>query len=247
VSDALHPPTVPHALDGGSPGGAGPEDRPLDVHAPLGPVALAYLEDLLAGRRDEAFGRVQALADDEVPIARLYLDVFEPVLREIGRRWQHNLLTVAQEHYVTAATQLAMAQLYPRIFRTPRIGRTIVAACVGGELHEVGLRMVADLFELAGWDSHFLGADSPSRAVAEFVTQHHADLVALSATLPSHRDEVRRMVAVVRAATDAPILVGGRLFHLEPELWRRIGADGTARTAAEAVDAGAALLGGVRP
>ena len=65
-------------------------------------------------------------------------------LREVGRLWQMNRLSVAQEHYVTAATQLIMSQLYPLVFRTARRDRRIVAACVGGELHELGVRMVAD-------------------------------------------------------------------------------------------------------
>jgi MerR family transcriptional regulator, light-induced transcriptional regulator len=236
VNDALHHPLEEQPLSA-----AGREDAPLDGHGPYDDVARTYLEDLLAGRRADAFRRVQQLAEQDVPLATIYLEVFEPVLRETGRRWQHNLISVAQEHYVTAATQLAMSQFYPQIFRTPRIGRAIVAACVGGEQHEVGLRMVADLFELAGWDSYFLGADAPSRTVAEFAVQRGADLVAISATLPSHRDEVSRMVAVLRNTTPIPVLVGGRLFQLQPDLWRTIGADATAQTAAEAVEIGTRL------
>jgi MerR family transcriptional regulator, light-induced transcriptional regulator len=223
----------------------GPSDHeapPLDRGAPHAATALAFLDELLQGNRAAAFALVQELVDEGVPIEDLYLHVFEPVLHETGRRWQHNRVSVAQEHYVTAATQLAMSQLYPRIFRAPRIGRTLVATCVGGELHEVGLRMVADLFELAGWDTHFLGADTPSQAVAEFAAARQADLIAVSATLPSHRDEVSRMVAVLRASSHTPILVGGRLFHLEPGLSRTIGADATASSAAEAVRVGNMLV-----
>ncbi len=108
-------------------------------------------------------------------LASEYLEVFAPVLREVGRLWQLGQATVGQEHLVTAATQLAMAQLYPRTFATPRIGRTIVVAAVGGELHEIGARMVADLFELGGWDSHFLGANTPTNAVIDIVGQIGAD------------------------------------------------------------------------
>ena len=69
-----------------------------------------------------------------------------------------NLLSVAQEHYCTAATQLVMSQLYPRIFSTERRGRTLVAARVADDLHEIGLRMVADFFEMEGWDTFYVGA-----------------------------------------------------------------------------------------
>jgi MerR family transcriptional regulator, light-induced transcriptional regulator len=217
-------------------------ELPLDPAAPYAAVAEAYLEDLLAGHRVSALARVDALVDGGTSIEDVYLHVFEPVLRETGRRWQRNRISVAQEHYVTAVTQLAMAQLYPRIFRTPRVGRTLVATCVGGELHEVGLRMVADLFELAGWDTHFLGADTPSQAVAELARDRGADLLAVSATLPSHREDAARMVAALRSRVRAPILVGGRLFQLQPELWRTIGADATARNAADAVRIGTGLV-----
>jgi MerR family transcriptional regulator, light-induced transcriptional regulator len=234
VSDSVHPV-----------GANGPDDPPYDRHAPLADTALRFLDELLAGRRSAALQLVLELAEDGTSVEDLYLHVFEPVLRETGRRWQFNRISVAQEHYVTAATQLAMSQLYPLVFRTPRIGRTLVAACVGGELHEVGLRMVADLFELAGWDSHYLGADTPSQAVAELAAARGADLVAVSATLPSHRDEVTRMVAVLRATSPIPVLVGGRLFQLHPDLWRAIGADASATTAADAVAVGTKLVEGV--
>ena len=50
---------------------------------------------------------------------------------EIGRLWQMNKLTVAQEHYCSAATQLIMSLLYPRIFDTkkdrPRLGGSVRA------------------------------------------------------------------------------------------------------------------------
>ncbi|MCS7248422.1 MAG: B12-binding domain-containing protein [Anaerolineales bacterium] len=73
-----------------------------------------------------------------------YLRVFEPCLHEVGRLWQTQQISIAQEHYFTASTQFIMAQLYPLIFQSLRNGRRMVAACVANELHEIGLRMVVD-------------------------------------------------------------------------------------------------------
>jgi methanogenic corrinoid protein MtbC1 len=61
---------------------------------------------------------------------------------------------VAQEHYCTAATQLIMSQLSPRLFGRDRIGRRLVVTCVGDELYELGMHMVADFFEMEGWDAY---------------------------------------------------------------------------------------------
>ena len=78
------------------------------------------------------------------------------------RYWQMNRLTVAQEHYCTAATQMIMSQLYPYIFEGERNGRVLVATCVAENLHEIGVRMVTDFFEMDGWDTFYLGANVPT-------------------------------------------------------------------------------------
>ena len=56
---------------------------------------------------------------------------------------------------------MALSQLYPLIFGQKRRGKRVLVACVGSELHEIGARMVADLFEYQGWDSIYLGAAVP--------------------------------------------------------------------------------------
>ena len=82
---------------------------------------------------------------------------------------------MGQEHYCTAVAQMVMAQLFPVIFDDDRrpIGR-VVSVCVAGELHEIGARMVADLFEMADWDTVFLGADVPTRSVVDMLVETEA-------------------------------------------------------------------------
>ena len=214
----------------------------LDVHTELGALGSEVLELLLAGDRHGAITRVLEAADGGVGVEDLYLGVFQPCLWEVGRRWQSGRVTVAQEHFVTAAIQLAMAQLYPRVFSTPRVYRTVVVASVGGELHELGGRMVADIFELRGWDAHFVGANVPAGSVADLAAKVEADIVAVSATLPSHLPDVEEVVRAVRARSDARVLVGGRPFNRVPDLWRVVGADGTAVDAVAAVEQAGRLV-----
>ena len=217
----------------------------LPEGAPLSSLARAYLQALLDGERRTASRLILDAAQEGARVRDLYLHVFQPVQREVGRLWQMNRLSVAQEHYVTAATQLIMSQLYPRIFATARIGRCLVATCVGGELHEIGVRMVADLFEMAGWDSYYLGANTPGQGVLQALQERQADVLAISATLTMHIGQVRELIERVRA-TEAgrrtAILVGGYPFLLSPELWRRVGADGFAPDAEQAVQVANRLL-----
>ena len=87
---------------------------------------------LLRGNRQAASQLILTAVARGVTVKDIYLHVFQRTQYEIGRLWQINRISVAQEHFCTAATQLIMSQLYPHIFRTERVGRRLVATCVGG-------------------------------------------------------------------------------------------------------------------
>jgi len=205
---------------------------------PLTPLAQEYLTALLAGERQRASRLVLDAVAGGVAVQDVYLQVFQPCQHEIGRLWQINEISVAQEHYCTAATQLIMSQLYPYLFSGARTGHTLVATCIAGDLHEIGVRMVSDLFELNGWDTHYLGANTPVPSILGAVREQHADVLAISATIIPHLRAVEELITQVRAAPDCgavKILVGGYPFNVVPEMWRRLGADGCAHDAATAV------------
>ena len=205
-----------------------------------------YLDALLDGDRPRAARLVLDAVEAGMPVHDVYMGVFQPAQYEVGRLWQKNRISVAQEHYCTAATQFVMSQLYPYIFGGERTGRTLVACCVGGELHELGMRMVSDFFEMDGWDTYYLGANMPAPDVAGAVAERGADLLGVSVTMTFNVHLVRLVVDAVRAepgAKDARILVGGYPFLLDADLWRDVGADGFAADAVEAVVLGKRLVG----
>jgi len=217
-----------------------PEALPsfLEDDAPLSPLAHQYLQALLRGERQLASRLILDVAGKGSTIRDIYLRVFQPVQREIGRLWQMNQISVAQEHYCTAATQLVMSQLYPRLFVGDKSDRNLVASCVAGDLHELGVRMVADFFEMAGWNTFYTGASTPHPDVIRTVIDRKADVLGISATITYHVHEVEKLIAAVRRNPDCgavKILVGGYPFNIDPELWRQVGADGWAEDADRAI------------
>lgn len=202
-------------------------------------VEAAYLAAVRAGDRRRAFQVVDDARAAGLDLGALYMDVFQPALREIGRLWQENAISVADEHLATAITQAAMAHAYGQaIDWAAAAGPTLIAACADTERHELGLRMLCDLLECEGWTAVYLGATVPVAALAAMVRERRPDVVALSATLPPHLPRLRAMVEAVRAAAAAPaplVLVGGRPFLADPALAGRLGADLTAPDAATAV------------
>lgn len=223
-----------------------PQQPVISDKEPLSDLAAAYLDALLRGRRDEASRLIlDAVESRAASVKEVYLHVFLKAQREIGRLWQLNRVSVAQEHYCTAATQLIMSQLYPYIFSTERNGRALVATCVSGELHEIGVRMVSDFFELDGWDTFYLGANTPAPAILQALKERNAGLIVISTTMTFHIRSVGELIEKIRAdeqAKNTLIMVGGYPFNIAPDLWREIGADGFSTDAPGAVETANRLM-----
>lgn len=139
-----------------------------------------------------------------------------------------------------AITQLSLSLFYPRLLlnRTPT-GRSLVPTSVDAEAHEIGIRMISDRLEQAGWRTTYLGADVSQSDAIEQVAQHRADVGAVSATMAGHIRGVRGLVATVRADPRyrrVRVLVGGRPLTLSPRLAAPVGADGGAPGAREAIE-----------
>jgi len=211
----------------------------INEYKPLVRLLEHYLELLLNGDRHSAGKMIIEAVDNGISVKDIYLHVFQSSLYEIGRLWQENKITVAQEHYCTAATQLIMSQLYPYISKTKKTGRVLVATSVSKELHEIGVRMVADFFEMDGWSTFYLGANTPTESIIETIITNKADLLIISATISSNIGEVMDLIRNVRSCgecRDPKIIVGGYPFIVDKELWKKVGADGPAENAESAVE-----------
>jgi nitrogen-specific signal transduction histidine kinase len=61
-------------------------------------------------------------------------------------------------------------------------------------MHITGKRkecpLVADFFEMAGWDNHFLGANMQIESIIKTVAERQANVLALSITMTFHIDKV---------------------------------------------------------
>lgn len=108
--------------------------------------------------------------------------------------------------------------------------------------------MVADLFELDGWDALYLGADTPASAVADAVREHAPHALGISANMAFNLGSVREVITAARAADQSgqlKALVGGYQFNANPTLWRATGADASAPDGREAVGVARSLTTGL--
>ncbi len=209
----------------------------LNVLDPLGELAMDFNKALLDGDRKTASSLILDAVEKGTPIEDIYMHVFQKSQYEVGRLWLNNKITVAKEHFCSAATQQIMSQLYPYIFARERIGRNMVAASIGGELHEIGIRMVADFFEMKGWDTYYLGANTPTDSILYSIEENNADLVGLSIAIPYQIGLLKNTIERIRENMNGSlkILIGGYALHGIGQNWQEFKADGYAENAQKAV------------
>jgi len=178
------------------------------------PAYRRYLQALLDGDRARCREGFETWLDVGVDLRSLYRGVVQRSLYEVGTLWERGEVTVATEHLATAISESLLNLVYPRLFRQPRTGRAAVVTCLANEYHQIGGKMVADIFELNGWRGYFLGANTPLRDLLLLIESKRPDVAALSLTVYLGIDDLVRAASAIRKAfPELPVLVGGQAFR----------------------------------
>lgn len=208
------------------------------IHSPFyEKESTRYIDFLLKARRKEAFDYIVELAET-IPIEDIYVYIFQESMYRIGMLWQRHEISIATEHYCTASTQYIMTYFYPQIFKVQKNGHVCVSTCIEGELHELGIRMISDILELEGFRTYYLGANTPIHDIIDKAIEVNADIIAISTVLIEKVDKVAELIELIRynkKCDKMKIIVGGRPFIIDEQLWDKIGADGYAKDAIEAI------------
>lgn len=157
----------------------------------------------------EAFDDAAAHAAIDQLIASLSLESFLrevvlPLLQDIGERWERGEITIAQEHF---ASNLVRARLMALGRGWGRgTGHHALLAAPPGELHDLGLVVLALVLRDRGWRVTFLGADTPIETIAD-TTRRVAPEVIVLAMLRVPEVELRDMRELTRGTR---VLISGR-------------------------------------
>lgn len=144
----------------------------------------------------------------------LYEEIIKSSLYRVGELWEHNLLSVATEHLATSVSESIMNELFENVISETRIEKTVVLGCIEGEQHQVGLKMVADVFEMHGWDSILLGADVPIQDLHSFLEQTNPDLLAITLSIYWHLPKLQKLIKdLQQKLPNLQIVVGGQAFR----------------------------------
>jgi corrinoid protein of di/trimethylamine methyltransferase len=126
--------------------------------------------------------------------------------------------------------------LKPHLKQVGESRGTVVIGVIEGDTHDIGKNMVRIMFETGGFKVIDLGRDVPPQRFVDTAREEKADIIALSTLMTT---TMEGMGTVVRLLGEADIrdgikvMVGGG--PISPGFAKRIGADGYAVNAAEAV------------
>lgn len=181
-----------------------------------------YMDALMKKDTRHSMQLILGFVDRGISLDDIYVEILSESMRRVGELWHTAKITVDTEHYCTSVTQMAMAQMYPSLFDREQKDKTVLCACPGKELHEMGARIVADLFANDGWDSIFLGAAVPVDYIMASVRENRPDLLTLSVSMPQHLIDCQEVIDRAKAEfPDIKIAVGGKAFESTDEIWKK--------------------------
>lgn len=160
---------------------------------------VAHLVALLAADDVSAFDlELRRLAGALGPRA-FVMEIAHPLAVEVGRAWEAGRVEVRQEHYASEALtthlRLALGALQD-VAGSP----TVVLATLPGELHGLGLAMVALYLALSGAKPRILGVSTPVDQIAEAARALRADVVGLTLTPSSIGEELEPQLVALEHA-----------------------------------------------
>ena len=151
---------------------------------------------------------------DHDSVKALYEDVFRKALYEIGELWEFNKISVATEHLASAIVESIQNELYNELALSNKSKRNVIISCIENEYHQIGLKMINDLFEMNGWNTHFLGSNTPIKELIEYSKKMNPDLVAVSLSIYFNLPLLEKFLQLAQKdIPDIPILVGGQAFR----------------------------------
>lgn len=199
-----------------------------------------YLVCLEANDVDAGSGLAEELVSNGRPLSLLIDEVLRPAQVDVGRRWQANELTVADEHAASAITEAAlMAGASAASAPVPARRGAVVLACAEGDWHTIPLRMVSAGLSEAGFDCVFLGPSVPAAHLEAYLRRLQPLALAVSCSVAVNLDGVRSCADAAHAAS-IPVVVGGRGLGCDGNRARIAGADAWG---ADALDAAGVLAG----
>lgn len=211
-------------------GDAGPE-----IDDNIRPLLDDMHEAIMAYEKDRCAELVQVALDQDVSPQTILDGALIKAMDTVGEMFATGELFVPEMLMAANAMKAGLGVLQPILTaRKTKSKGTVVLATVQGDLHDIGKNLVAMLLEGGGFEVFDVGVNAdPGKIMAE-AERVNADVIGLSALLTTSMPFMDKTIQAIRSeGLSYPIMVGGA--PVSQEFADKIGADGYAETAVDAV------------
>ena len=132
-----------------------------------------------------------------------------PLLKNLGMRWAENEGSIAEEHFFGAYLRNKLGARFHH-HASPQYGPVLIAACLPGEHHEIGLMLFCLSALNQGYRLIYLGADTPFAELKSPAEQAEASAILLSGAVDPDTSVLSNELSTLVESIDVPVFVGGR-------------------------------------
>jgi DNA-binding transcriptional MerR regulator/methylmalonyl-CoA mutase cobalamin-binding subunit len=176
----------------------------------LAGVWCDYVSHTLRAIEDFSSERLEAIHNEATslyPVDMVTGQLIEPVLSELGSRWQSRETGIGEEHFYTNWVRNRLGARFLHALSQAR-GPRILCAGLPGDLHDIGLMLFSLSALTRGYRVLYLGCDLPPGQLAMMVTRSAARGVVLSAR-SAPEPALHQELADLALQLDVPMLLGG--------------------------------------
>lgn len=171
------------------------------------------------------------LASGEAGIVDIYEDVLAKSLNEMKLTGDEKT-DIWKEHVRSSIIKTIVENCYPYVVKEkkrrdshPKLNKVAVV-CPVDEYHEIGARMIADYFTINGYDTTFVGSNTPKEVFVSGIHVDKPNYVAISITNPYNLVSARNTIELIRKSDpNVKILAGGSALSKLTDRAKSLGAD----------------------
>jgi MerR family transcriptional regulator, light-induced transcriptional regulator len=142
------------------------------------------------------------------PIERVTREVMLPLLAELGERWHTRTGAIAEEHFFGVYLRNKLGARFHHLNRA-QSGPNLLAACLPGEHHEIGLLVFALAAHEQGYRVVLLGANMPLAELSYAGRRAKARGIVLSGSIEPEPGFLAMELPALVATAGVPVFVGG--------------------------------------
>jgi MerR family transcriptional regulator, light-induced transcriptional regulator len=191
-----------------------------------------FMEYLEAENREASLNFVLSkLENKEIDIVTLYTEILAPSLNNMKPGENHTTF-IWREHVRSSIIRTIIENCYTYVIKERdekyklKIGKKVAVVCPSEEYHEIGARMVTDFFTLLGYDSTFVGSNTPKDEFVEALKVINLDYIALSISNHYNLVAARKAIEKIKESNSrVKIIVGGNALKDMETRYKSLKAD----------------------